>query len=202
VEGVTPQLLRTVQRIHNAALTLRGRNLSFANFESAALIAADFSPNLNNEQMGIFIFRDETGENLPANSTVLTGASFSRADLRGVNFTYADARRVDFRSANLQSAVLQFGKFQAADFRLAKMQNATLDSARLQLADLSDARLEAADLTHAELQGAGLHGTAITSEQLRDAKWEGAMLDAALLEQLKAAASEKAKGPGIPPPSP
>ena len=226
VADATPQLLRTVQRIRNAALSLRGRNLSYANFENSTLIAADFRPDLNNEQMSAYLqsefvmypgapptpgaappmYTVELRNAEPDNGTDLTGATFSRADLRGALLSFVRATGVDFGFANVQSSILTLGRLQGADFGGARMQEANFERARLQTANLENASLQGAILSQAQLGGANLrdaqlqyadlHGAAVTADQLRASKWEGAMLDDALMEQLKSAGS----GPIPPPP--
>jgi uncharacterized protein YjbI with pentapeptide repeats len=206
VDDASPQLLRTVQRIRNAALTLRGRNLSYANFENATLIAVDFSPNLNNEQVRVF---QETrlaaagagGAPEPANRTDISGASFAGADLRGARLPYALGTKAVFFRANLQSSVLAYGQFRGANLGEARAQEADLYGAQLQSASLSGTQLQGAilgqsqlggaDLRIAQLQNADLHGAAVTADQLRNAKWEGASVDDSLAEQLKSEASSR-----------
>jgi uncharacterized protein YjbI with pentapeptide repeats len=188
---------------------LRGRNLSYANFENSSLVAVDFSPNLNTEQMRAFQAKADAAERAggfadPNNGTDISGASFSGADLRGALLPYARAVRVNFRGANLQSSDSSLGQFQGADFSTAQLQEANFTGARLQEALFRDAQLQAAILTRAQLQDALLDhaqlretnftGAGVTAEQLSDTEWQGATLDPALLEQLKAAAVAKAGG--------
>jgi uncharacterized protein YjbI with pentapeptide repeats len=215
-EDASPQLARTVQRIRNAALSLRGRNLSHANFENSSLIAVDFSPNLNTEQMRAFQSMADAAERAggfadPNNGTDISGASFSGADLRGALLPYARAIAVNFRGANLQSSDLTHGQFQGSDFSTAQIQEANFTGARLQGALFRDSQLQAAILTRTQLQGAHLDhaqlretnftGAAITAEQLLGTDWQRAMLDPALMEQLKAAPAAKADGGALTAPS-
>ncbi|HXJ02339.1 MAG TPA: pentapeptide repeat-containing protein [Micropepsaceae bacterium] len=217
VDDAGPELLRTVQRIRNAALSLRGRNLSYANFESSTLIAADFSPDLNNEQVRAFQdtrFAATRAGNLiePDNRTDISGASFSGADLRGVRLPYAQAENAAFFRANLQSAVLAYGQFantnfaearlQETDLYGARLQSVVLQSASLQGAILGRAQLGGANLRDTQLRNADLRGAAVTAEQLRAAQWQGAMLDGAVMEQLKAAPSSQAREPAPQPAAP
>jgi uncharacterized protein YjbI with pentapeptide repeats len=210
LEDAGPQLLRTVQRIRNAALNLRGRNLSYANFENSSLIAVDFSPNLNTEQMRAFQAMADAEERAggfadPNNGTDISGASFSGADLRGALLPYAHADGVNFRGANLQSSDVSHGQFLAADFSTAQIQEANFTGARMQGAFFRDAQLQAAILTRSQLQGAHLEhaqlreanftGAAITAEQLSGTEWQRATLDPALMEQLKSAPAARADGP-------
>jgi uncharacterized protein YjbI with pentapeptide repeats len=212
LEDAGPQLLRTVQRIRNAALNLRGRNLSYANFENSSLIAVDFSPNLNTEQMRAFQGIADAAERAggfadPNNNTDISGASFSGADLRGALLPYASAAGANFRGANLQSSDTSHGQFQGADFSTAQIQEANFTGARLQGAFFRDSQLQAAILTRAQLQGAHLEhaqlretnftGAAVTIEQLSGTEWQRATLDPALMEQLKAVAVVKAGGPAV-----
>jgi uncharacterized protein YjbI with pentapeptide repeats len=202
LEDTGPQLARTVQRIRNAALSLRGRNLSYANFENASLIAVDFSPDLNTEQMRTFQSVADSAERAggfaaPDNGTDIDGASFSGADLRGALLPYARGIGVNFRGANLQSSDLTHGQFQGADFSTAQIQEANLTGARLQGALFRDAQLQAAILTRAQLQGAVLDhaqlretnftGAAVNASQLLGTEWQRATLDPAVMGQLKAA---------------
>lgn len=185
VEGASSQLLRTVQRIRNAALTLRGRNLSYANFENARLIAADFRPDLNNEQM-----RRVVG--VSPNSTDLSGASFAGADLRGAMLPDVRAAGANLVNANLQSSVVIFGQLQGANLNHANLQGANLYHADLQGADLTDAQLQGASLSGAQLQGdtiyyahlgdASLDGAHLEGAKLHEAQLQGANLSAAYLQ--------------------
>jgi uncharacterized protein YjbI with pentapeptide repeats len=208
-EDASPQVARTVQRIRNAALSLRGRNLSHANFENSSLIAVDFSPNLNTEQMRAFQGLADAAERAssfadPNNGTDISGASFSGADLRGALLPYARATAVNFRGANLQSSDLTHGQFQGSDFSTAQIQEANFTGARLQGALFRDAQLQGAVLTRTQLQGANLDhaqlreanftGAAVTAEQLLGTQWQRATLDPTLLEQLKSAPAAKANG--------
>ncbi|HEX3484954.1 MAG TPA: pentapeptide repeat-containing protein [Micropepsaceae bacterium] len=201
VDDAGPELLRTVQRIRNAALSLRGRNLSYANFESSTLIAVDLSPDLNNEQVRKF---QETraaaapnGNSIePGNRTDMSGASFSGADLRGARLPYAKGDNAAFFRANLQSAVLAYGQFANANFAEARMQEADLYGARLQSASFQTAGLQGAILGPAQLQNADLRGAAIASEQLRAAQWDGARLDDMVMQQLKSMPAAQAGRPG------
>jgi uncharacterized protein YjbI with pentapeptide repeats len=180
IEGVSPEMQRTVERIRNAALSLRGRNLSYANFENATLIAADFRPDLSNNQLRDLSVARTAGEDsnelgmLPA-STDITGASFSGANLRGARFPYVLADDAEFSAANLQSAVLAFAQLRNADFYQARLQNASLESAQLQGATMAEAQLQSTDLKHAH----------VTIDQLMVAHWEDAELDFDIAEQLK-----------------
>ena len=191
VQGASPQLLRTVQRIRNAALTLRGRNLSYANFENAGLIAADFRPDLNNEQMRAFqrdSNNDDPKGNLtePGNRTDMSGASFSGADLRGSRLSYVQAARADFYNAKLQNAAFDHARLQNANFSSAQSQNADFSWALLNNANLMEAGLQNADFGFARLPRttlfrAQLHGAILIGAQLQGANLKSAQLPGALL---------------------
>jgi uncharacterized protein YjbI with pentapeptide repeats len=188
VEGVSIDMQRTVQRIRNAALSLRGRNLSYANFENTTLIAADFSPALSNNQLRDLGNERTTGKDSNEQVTGTTGAnimgaSFSGANLRGARFPFVLADNAGFSRANLQSAVLNFAQLHNADFYQARMQNASLENAQLQ----------DAALVEAQLQGTNLKRAHVTSDQLLLAQWENAELDFDLAEQLKPARPAKSK---------
>jgi uncharacterized protein YjbI with pentapeptide repeats len=212
-QDASPQLRRTVERIRNAALNLRGRNLSYANFENATLIAADFTPDLNAAEMRAYVFNESVlnpqatffpggpKPNIilgfvaePENGTDLRGATFSGADLRGALMKYIHATGSNFAFSNLQSADFSFAELRGTDFGEARMQEANLTGAKLEGADLSLAQLQGANLRvaqldgarlrNAQLQNADLMGSTIGAAQLADSQWEGASLDAPLMEQL------------------
>jgi uncharacterized protein YjbI with pentapeptide repeats len=179
--GADPKTVRLVQRIRNAALNLRGRNLSHANFENSRLIAADFSPNLNNEQMRAFE-KQRTGDQAPDNTTDLQGASFSGADLRGAKLGFVEADEGYFFAANLQSSVLAYAHLRRANFSGAMMQEADLAGVQLQSADLSGAQLQAASLIQAEMPGAQFNGAAMQGMSLVQVGLEGADFTSANLQ--------------------
>jgi uncharacterized protein YjbI with pentapeptide repeats len=171
--GADAKTVRLVQRIRSAALNLRGRNLSHANFENSRLIAADLSPNLNNEQMRAFE-RQRTGDEAPDNTTDVQGASFSGADLRGAKLGFVEADDGYFYAANLQSCILVNAHLRGANFSNAMMQEADLAGVQLQSAVLNGAQLQGASLIQAEMRGAHFNGAAMQGMNLVQVGLEGA----------------------------
>lgn len=88
---------------------------------------------------------------------VLTGDSFTKANLRESNFSGADLRGVSFFSANLDSANLS-----GADLR-----TTTLDTARFSRANLTNALLEGAFAFNAKFDGAIIDGADFTDVEMR-----------------------------------
>jgi uncharacterized protein YjbI with pentapeptide repeats len=88
----------------------------------------------------------------------LTGANFTRADLRGVDLAGAHLEGVHLTGANLAGADIMEADLRGADLTRANFTRADLGEADLRGADLMGAKLGWANLGEADFRGANLGG--------------------------------------------
>jgi uncharacterized protein YjbI with pentapeptide repeats len=167
---------------------LRGRNLAFAQAESAFLANADLrganltSANLSTAQLQ---GADLTGAQLQGAAlwnAQLQGADLFFAKLQGAFLLEAQLQGADLRAADLQGAFLEHTQLQGADLDNAELQGAGLRNAQLQGADLGRAQLQGAELVYAQLQGADLGRAQLQGAELVYAQLQGADLGYAQLQ--------------------
>ena len=144
-------------------LSLRGRNLRFADFENSKLFAVD----LTEAQLESANFKEAD----------LQGATFADAVLRGANLEFARLQGASLFAAQLQGAYLRQAELQGADLRLARLEGANLYRARLHGAELNRASLHGASLFEAQLQGADITKAKLLGANLERAMFQGARLD-------------------------
>jgi len=133
----------------------------------------------------------------------LSGANFSRAELRGVDFSEANLSRADLRGAdageaklwkcNLQDALLQGAFMGAANLLEANLQGAKLTQSTLVMAilrksnisdaDISDADLSSADLARATLTESDLYQANLSRATCNETNFEGAKLKEAIFQK-------------------
>ena len=163
-------------------LTLRGRDLRFADLDRSTLPRANLlSANLQgadlseaNLQDAILLDVNFRGANL--SSANLQGALLRFANLQGAALRRANLQGADLGSANLQGAYLADADLGGASLSVANLQGAYLADADLEGAFLSGANLQGADLGHANLQGADLRGANLQGADLRGPNLQGATL--------------------------
>lgn len=146
-------------------------------------------------------------------SAKLTGASFTRADLRGASFEYAGGTspvflRADLRDASFKNAVFIGPEFSNAQMQGANLSEAWLIDSRFAAADLRGADFTNADglflLSGADLRGADFTGVDLSGVWLYGADMAGARLDTALLRksQMLCYDSDTTWPTGVRPPRP
>jgi uncharacterized protein YjbI with pentapeptide repeats len=181
---------------------LRGRNLAFADADSAFLANADLrDANLTGADLGRAQLQGTDLRRAQLQGADLTGAQLQGADLyhahledawlaaaalHGANLSYAKLQGAVLFEAQLQGADLTAAQLQGADARAqiegiivmiwteAQLQGATLQRAELQGADLAEAQLQGANLSYAQLQGADLSYAQLQGADLRKAQLQGA----------------------------
>jgi uncharacterized protein YjbI with pentapeptide repeats len=152
---------------------LRGADLSYGNFDNADLSNAK-----------------------------LSGSTMYGISMRGARLLRTDLSRTDLRDTKMDSAVLSFANLQDADMSSAKLGGANLAGAQMKGTVLLDADLRNADLrgtflsgallrgaeiAGANLAGAEMHGTTgLSVAELCSARWQEALLDAELENQVQA----------------
>jgi uncharacterized protein YjbI with pentapeptide repeats len=152
---------------------LRGADLSYGNFDNADLSNAK-----------------------------LSGSTMYGISLRGARLLRTDLSRTDLRDTKMDNAVLSFANMQDADMSSAKLGGANLAGAQikgtilldvdlknadLRGAFLSGALMRGAEIGGANLAGAEMHGAiGLSVAQLCSARWQDALLDAELLNQVQA----------------
>jgi uncharacterized protein YjbI with pentapeptide repeats len=188
VVGARPALNSGIRG--NIGINLRGRNLSFANFENTKLIAADFSPNLTYQQIENLRFGGKELDTFRAlyraEFTDLRGANFSGADMRGASFMFVDAKEATFDSTDLRGARFQNSGLRRASFGQARMEGVKIANSDLRIADLVGANLRGARLLATDLQGAFLaqaqmQGSFLEGMDLRLADMSNANLQASYI---------------------
>jgi uncharacterized protein YjbI with pentapeptide repeats len=156
---------------------LRGRNLAFADAESAFLANAYLR---DADLTSARLFGAELqGANL--NGAELQGADLGGAQLQGADLLDAQLQDAYLRDARLAGADLSCAQLQGTDLREARLAGADLSCAQLQGANLRDAGLQGADLSYAHLQGANLVGAWLQGADLHRAELQGADLRGAAL---------------------
>lgn len=188
------------------SLSLRGRDLRFAQLDRTDLHQADFTgadlqeASLTGTDLrGALLHCADVNELLlsqnrtSARCTAARGANFTRARLGGADLTGIDARSANFDEGRLEGAVLSYARLTGANFSSANLekaelmggveaQGASFPIAALQGADLGGAQLQYADFSSASLQGVVLSYGQLQGAVLRDADFEGASLAHARLE--------------------
>jgi uncharacterized protein YjbI with pentapeptide repeats len=158
-------------------LTLRGRHLEGAAFDSADLRKTDLE-GAYLQGTSLFV-ADLQGASL--RSAQLQGAWLVGAQLQGAMLDHAQLPGASLGFANLQGASLDHAQLQGALLDAAELQGASLGSANLQGASLSGAQLQGASLDAAELQGANFKGSRLAGTEMFDtAVWRTSFEDASL----------------------
>ncbi|MEO1609932.1 MAG: pentapeptide repeat-containing protein [Pseudomonadota bacterium] len=186
------------------SLSLRGRDLRFAELDRSDLRQADMTgANLNgaslvganlrgirlNCQNETELFLGEGREQ--ANCASARGANFKNADLNGALLTGIDLSHAKLENAALEGTLLKFAILQGANFGNANLRKADLAAGVMaQGASFLVARLEGADFTGAQLQfadfsNAHLQGVLLTHAHLQGAVLRNADLSAASLRQAR-----------------
>jgi uncharacterized protein YjbI with pentapeptide repeats len=163
-------------------LTLRGRHLEGAVFDSADLRKAD----LEGAQL----------QGASLEFAQLQGASLPQAQLQGVSLVLARLQGASFQDAQLQGASFGGAQLQGASLAGAQLQGASLDHAQLHGAVLVQAQLQGASLSQAQLQGANFTGSTFAGTDMRNAEvwrtnFEGASLTAVFEDGVKEGAVSK-----------
>jgi uncharacterized protein YjbI with pentapeptide repeats len=99
----------------------------------------------------------------------LSGAKLIRTNLRMANLSNVDGRGADFSGSFLRGADLRLAKLAGANLSKADLGRATLIAARCGGANFSDAILIGADLSHATLQSANLSWANLSEANVTDA---------------------------------
>ncbi len=187
-----------------SSISLRGRDLRFANLDRSDLHQADMTgvnldgasligTDLSNAKLSC---QDETelllGEGrAKAKCASARNANFSKVKLRGAQMTGIDISGSKFEEANLESVVLKFAIMENTSFWNANLRKADLTAgiqgqgasfvvAHLEGADLNGGQLQFADFSNAHLQASSLSHAHLQGAVLRDAD-----LSAATLEQTR-----------------
>jgi uncharacterized protein YjbI with pentapeptide repeats len=182
------------------SLTLRGRDLRYAQLDRSDLHQADFTgtrldgasligANLTNVRLSC----GDENELLfgagreKAQCASARGANFLGAKLAGANLTGIDLSGSKLENAQLEGAVLRLSVLEGTNFSNANLRKADLTAgvlaqgavflvARLEGADLNGAQLQYADFSSAQLQAVSLAHAQLQGAILRDALLAGANL--------------------------
>jgi uncharacterized protein YjbI with pentapeptide repeats len=173
-------------------LTLRDRNLRYANLIGAELRKVEFIvPDLRRARLDgakltgarfACAARAGGGSLGSDDCPQLQGASLGGARLQGASLDEAQLQGAWLDGAELQGASLDRAQLQGASLNGAALQDASLDRAQLQGASLDVAWLQGASLNGAALQGASLFGAWLQGASLDGAALQGASLDGAWLQ--------------------
>lgn len=188
------------------SITLRGRDLRFAqldrsdlhqadmtgvDLEGASLVGTDLSRvRLNCQDETELLLGEGRAE---AKCASARGADFTGARLDGAHMTGIDLSGAKLENATLEGAVLKFAILEGTNFWNANLRKADLTAgiqaqganflvARMEGADLNGAQLQFADFSNAQLQGASLAHAHLQGAVLRDADLSTASLVRARLQ--------------------
>lgn len=150
--------------------------------------------NFSKTDMRRMNFRGAKLTNAEFDGAWLQGASFDWADLQGASFNWAQLQGVSLNWVQLQGATLNEAQLQGASLREAKLHGALLLKAQLQGAFLWLAQLQGASLWLTQLQGAFLKGAQLQGASLWLAQLQGATLEGA---NLQGASFERAQLQGV-----
>jgi len=176
-------LRREAEDRYAVPMDIRGRDLSFADFEGCSFRRARMNGDFH-----AAVFRDADLQGADFTGANLRGAKMAAARLQEATFTAARASDSDFESAELERAVFNYAELTGADFEGASIYGAAFETARLQGADFLSvdgrrANFEHAKLTAARFGAAHLESADFSYAALAAADFEGAMLQNALLQQ-------------------
>jgi uncharacterized protein YjbI with pentapeptide repeats len=175
---------------------LKGRDLSFANFNKSNLMQANMEDaNLQGANLkkaylkGANLLRANLKETYLTSAKLhganledakLQGASLRNTELQGAYLLNAKLNGADLTYANLQGAEMAYATLQGAELSYASMQGVNLKDARLQGANLKDAKLQGANLKYVYVQGSFLKGVSLQGANLWDAVLQGNWGDASI----------------------
>jgi uncharacterized protein YjbI with pentapeptide repeats len=181
---------------------IRSANLNRAQANRAVLVSANavgaqfVSTDLRGADLSYGNFDNADLSNAKLSSSTLYGIS-----LRGARLLRTDLSRTDLRDTKMDNAVMSFANLQDADMSSAKLGRANLAGAQmkgtvlldvdlknadLRGAFLSGALMRGAEIDGANLAGAEMHGViGLSVVQLCSARWQDALLDAELLNQVQ-----------------
>ncbi|MFZ0514306.1 MAG: pentapeptide repeat-containing protein [Candidatus Nitrosopolaris sp.] len=117
-----------------------------------------------------------------SNSAILPEPDFSEKNLHGAhiagaNLSNVNLNRVDFSEADLEGANLANANFYRAYLERANLSNTNCTNTVFEAANLTNANLTKANLTNANLTKANLYHANISSEDLQQAKRNGAIYE-------------------------
>src|SRR3984893_2982470 len=182
---------------------MRSANLNRAQANRAVLVSANavgaqfVSTDLRGADLSYGNF-----DNADLSNAKLSGSTLYAISLRGARLLRADLSRTDLRDTKMDNALLSFANLQDADLSSAKLGGGNLAGAQMKGTVLLDAELRNADLRGAflsgalmrgaqidgaNLAGADMHGASgLSVGQLCSARWQDALLDSELLNQVQA----------------
>jgi uncharacterized protein YjbI with pentapeptide repeats len=182
---------------------IRSANLNRAQANRAVLVSANafgaqfVSTDLRGADLSYGNF-----DNADLSNAKLSGSTMYGISLRGARLLRTDLSRTDLRDTKMDNAVMSFANLQDADMSSAKLGGVNLAGAQMKSTVLLDVDLKNADLRGAflsgalmrgaeidgaNLAGAEMHGaTGLSAVQLCSARWQDALLDAELLNQVQA----------------
>jgi uncharacterized protein YjbI with pentapeptide repeats len=172
---------------------LKGRDLRFADMDSAFLVKADMrEANLQEGKLRkanlqkVNLWKANL-QNAALGEANLQEANLEEANLQNADLWQANLRQADLYKANLPNAVLAEANLQKAnlfeaDLREAYLIGANLWKANLNKANLGEAKLQQANLQGANLQNADLQEANLRGANLKEANLRGAELGGLLTE--------------------
>lgn len=160
---------REAQDRYAEPMDIRGRDLSFADFEQSSFRKARMSGNFRGAS-----FRSADLQGTDFNDSHIEDAKFAAAQLQHANLSGVHAANADFETANLEHAIMTYADFSGADFENASMYGAALAASGLQGADLEKVDARKADFSHAWMTAARL-----TEGNFQDADFSYAKMAAA-----------------------
>ena len=151
---------------------LRGADLSYGNFDNADLSNAKLSGS--------------TMYGITLRNARLLRTDLSRTDLRDTKMDNAMLSFANLQEADLSSAKLGGGNLAGAQMKGTVLLDADLRNTDLRGAFLSGALMRGAQIDGANLAGAEMHGASgLSVGQLCSARWQDALLDSELLNQVQ-----------------
>jgi len=153
------------------ALTAKGLAMIEGNTQIVAIVSADFSKNLCDEDLitvekvkykgllDLNSFIRTYGENLHLVEGDFQGANLERANLRNCNLRGANLVGTNFSRADLKGADLSDTNCQGCNLYRANLRESNLDDADLRRANLSQADLTSVSVKRTALRGAELWAT-------------------------------------------
>jgi uncharacterized protein YjbI with pentapeptide repeats len=192
---------------------LRGANMREATMRSANFNRAQANRSVlvsTNAVGAQFVSTDLRGadlsygnfDNADLSNAKLSGSTMYGITLRNARLLRTDLSRTDLRDTKMDNAMLSFANLQDADMSSAKLGGGNLAGAQMKGTVLLDADLRNTDLRGAFLSGALMRGAQIDGAnlagaemhsasglsvgQLCSARWQDALLDSELLNQVQA----------------
>jgi uncharacterized protein YjbI with pentapeptide repeats len=152
---------------------LRGADLSYGNFDNADLSNAKLSGS--------------TMYGITLRNARLLRTDLSRTDLRDTKMDNAMLSFANLQDADMSSAKLGGGNLAGAQMKGTVLLDADLRNTDLRGVFLSGALMRGAQIDGANLAGAEMHGASgLSVGQLCSARWQDALLDSELLNQVQA----------------